>query len=151
VDDSMMSPERRWWRLRPLAIVAGLLVALNLVLFAVQTTTAASGNDGIQALIGRQLVRADLGVWQGGQVVDIGIDQGTVRSVGPGSLVLVEKDGKVVQISVNAGAPVIGAGRLGIRPRMLVRVFRQPSTGPAYRIEVLSRVAAVGRGISTGR
>ncbi|MGZ4360158.1 MAG: hypothetical protein ACXVYM_01390 [Gaiellaceae bacterium] len=141
-----MSPRRRWTRLRLLAVSAGLLVTLNVVLFVVQATTAAGGG-GIQSLIGNKLVRADLGVWQNGQVVDVGIDQGVVRSVAADSIVLVEKDGKVVQIGVSPSTPVIGA-RLGfVRPRMLVRVFRQPSSGPAYQIEVLARVSAPGRSV----
>jgi hypothetical protein len=141
----MVSSRRRRLKLRPIAVATGLLLALNVVLLVAQSTTAAAGQGGIQSLIGRQLVRADFGIWQKGQVIDVGVDQGTVRSVAADSLVLVEKDGKVVQIPIPAGTPVIGAPLRGVRPRMLVRVFRQPSTGPASRIEVLARLAALAK------
>jgi hypothetical protein len=142
----MVSSRRRRWNVRAVAVAAGLLLALNIVLLAAQATTAATGKGGIQSLIGGNLVRADIGIWEHGQTVDVGLDQGVVRSVAGNSLVLVEKDGKVVQIPIAANAPVIGAPLRGLRPRMLVRVFREPSTGPAYRIEVMARLAALPSG-----
>ena len=83
------------------AAAAGAVVALVLV----QTGAAGMrslGND----FFGPKLVRAEVITSEGGAIHDYRVDRGRIRSVAPGSLTLLEKDGTLVSVPVAATADV---------------------------------------------
>jgi hypothetical protein len=83
------------------AAAAGAVVALALV----QTGAAGMrslGND----FFGPKLVRAEVITSEGGAIHDYRVDRGRIRSVAPGSLTLLEKDGTLVSVPVAATADV---------------------------------------------
>jgi len=83
------------------AAAAGAVVALVLV----QTGAAGMrslGND----FFGPKLVRAEVITSEGGAIHDYRVDRGRIRSIGPGSLTLLEKDGTLVSVPVAATADV---------------------------------------------
>src|SRR2546423_4773993 len=90
---------------RIVALVAGLLLALNVAL-ALAQSSAGLPRGLTNKLLGPNMVRAEI-LWRSGGVQhDYLLDNGRIRSVGVGSITLVEKDGKVVTVPVAPDAEV---------------------------------------------
>ena len=90
---------------RIVALLAGLLLALNVVL-AVAQSSSGFPLSFANKLLGPNMVRAEI-VWKSGNVLhDYLLDNGRIRNVGVNSLTLVEKDGKVVVVAVAPSAKI---------------------------------------------
>jgi hypothetical protein len=90
---------------RTVALLAGILLALNVVLALAQSSTALPWNLG-NKLLGPNMVRAEI-VWKSGGVLhDYLLDSGRIRNVAVSSITLVEKDGKVVTVPVSPTAKI---------------------------------------------
>ena len=90
---------------RIVALLAGLLLALNVVL-AVAQSSSGFPLSFANKLLGPNMVRAEI-VWKSGNVLhDYLLDNGRIRNVGVNSLTLVEKDGKIVTVPVSPTAKV---------------------------------------------
>jgi hypothetical protein len=87
--------------------VAALLLALNVVLAVVQSSSGAS-LAFVTKLLGPNMIRAEI-VWRSGGVThDYLLDNGRIRNlnVGASTITLVEKDGKVVTVPVSPTARI---------------------------------------------
>ena len=90
---------------RIVALVAGLVLALNVVLAVVQSSSGFPLSFA-NKLLGPNMVRAEI-VWKSGSVLhDYLLDSGRIRNVGVSSITLVEKDGKIVTVPVSPTAKV---------------------------------------------
>jgi hypothetical protein len=122
---------------RIVLLLAGLLLALNVALALAQSTAAlpwALSNK----LLGPNMIRAEI-LWKSGGVQhDYLLDSGRIRTVTPTSITIVEKDGKVLTLSVAADAEV--TFRSGPVPLMALRrgmraVTYRDGNAPAFRVE----------------
>ena len=90
---------------RIVALLAGLLLALNLVL-AVAQSSSGFPLTFASKLLGPNMVRAEI-VWKSGNVLhDYLLDSGRIRTVTASSITLAEKDGKIVTVPVSPTARV---------------------------------------------
>ena len=90
---------------RIVALLAGLLLALNVVL-AVAQSSSGFPLSFANKLLGPNMVRAEI-VWKSGNVLhDYLLDSGRIRNVSVNSVTLVEKDGKIVTVPVSPAAKV---------------------------------------------
>ncbi|HEX6702045.1 MAG TPA: hypothetical protein VF101_15060 [Gaiellaceae bacterium] len=122
---------------RIVLLFIGLLLALNVALALVQSTSAlplALSNK----LLGPNMIRAEI-LWKSGGVQhDYLLDSGRIRTVTPTSITIVEKDGKVLTIAVAPEAEVVFRG--GAVPIMALRrgmraVTYRDGNAPAFRVE----------------
>jgi hypothetical protein len=126
---------------RVVALVAGLFFALNVVLGLAQSSTAlplAFGNK----LLGPNMVRAEI-LWKAGGVQhDYLLDNGRIRNLGSGSLTLVEKDGKVVPVTVAGDADLTFRGTpvplSALRRGMRATTYRD-GNAPAFKVEAFPK------------
>ena len=120
---------------RIVALVAGLVLALNVVLAVAQSSSGAP-LAFVTKLLGPNMIRAEI-VWKSGGVThDYLLDNGRVRNLNPGAstITLVEKDGKVVtvpvsltaRITLNGGGAPFAALRRGQRA-MTIRDGNAPA------------------------
>lgn len=133
----MSMPSRRF------AVLAAVLVALNLVLWLAPPGLALR-KAVIDQLFGPRMVRAEVVVatGTGSATTDYRLDRGIVTSVVTTGLTpgisLREADGTVQTIPLAATTRVLGAGRLGLqalaRRSMQVLVVRE-ANGPAISIQ----------------
>ena len=110
--------------------VAALLLALNVVLAVVQSSSGAS-LAFVTKLLGPNMIRAEI-VWKSGGVThDYLLDNGRIRNlnVGASTITLVEKDGKVVTVPVSPTARITLNG--GGAP---FAAARRTTGGPAGRL-----------------
>jgi hypothetical protein len=129
---------------RRFILLAGVLVALNLVLWLAPAGLAL--RQGIvQALFGSKFVRAEV-IEKGG--ADWRLDRGVIVSVDPTQVTLREADGRVQSIPLAATTKVVRLGRrltTGVlAPRWHVLVL-WPATGPAQSVDV-ERIPQIGSG-----
>jgi hypothetical protein len=126
---------------RIVALLAGLVLALNVVLALAQSGSALP-RSLTSKLLGPNMVRAEI-LWKSGGVQhDYLLDNGRIRTVGAGSLTLVEKDGKVVTMPVAVDADVtfraspvpLSSLRRGMRA-----VTYRDGNAPAYKVEAFPR------------
>jgi hypothetical protein len=126
---------------RIVALVAGLLLALNVALAIAQSGHAFPATF-VGKLLGPNMVRAEI-LWRSGGVQhDYLLDNGRVRNVSAGSLTIVEKDGKVVTVTVAADAEVTFKGspvlltslRRGVRA-----VTYRDGNASAYKVEAFPK------------
>ena len=126
---------------RIVALLVGLSLALNVVLVLAQSGTALP-LASINRLLGPNMVRAEI-LWRSGGVQhDYLLDNGRIRSVGVGSITLVEKDGKVVNVAVAPDAEVtlrtspvaFSALKRGMRA-----VTYRDGNAPAEKVEAFPR------------
>ena len=90
---------------RIVALLAGLLLALNVVL-AVAQSSSGFPLTFASKLLGPNMVRAEI-VWKSGNVLhDYLLDSGRIRTVTASSITLAEKDGKIVTVPVSPTARV---------------------------------------------
>jgi len=92
---------------RVVALVAGLVLALNVTLALSQSSSALPGNLA-NRLLGPNMLRAEVVVKLGGAYHDYLLDNGRIRNLNAGSslVTLVEKDGKVVNVPVAPNARI---------------------------------------------
>ena len=126
---------------RIVALLAGLLLALNVVLAIAQSSTALPLALGTK-LLGPNMVRAEI-LWKSGGVQhDYLLDNGRIRNLGSASLTLVEKDGKVVPVAVAADAEVTFRGApvplSALRRGMRATTYRD-GNAPAFKVEAFPR------------
>ncbi len=118
---------------RRFALLAALLVSVNVVLWLAQTGFALP-----QALLDRffgpRMVRAEVVVQAPAGPQDFRIDRGKIVSTAAGSITLSERDGTVVTIQVAANARIVGFPRR-LRPNLRVLVVRRANS-PAHLIQV---------------
>src|SRR5437870_2198050 len=126
---------------RIVMLLAGLFLALNVALALAQTGTGVP-RVSVNRLLGPNLVRAEI-LWRSGGVQhDYLLDNGRIRSVGVGSITLVEKDGKVVTVAVAPDAEVtlrtspvaFSALKRGMRA-----VTYRDGNAPAEKVEAFPR------------
>jgi hypothetical protein len=126
---------------RIVALLAGLLLALNVVLVLAQSGSALSWSLATK-LLGPNMVRAEI-LWKSGGVQhDYLLDNGRIRTLSAGSLTLVEKDGKVVPVAVAPDAEVtfraspvpLSALRRGMRA-----ITYRDGNAPAYKVEAFPK------------
>lgn len=109
-----------------LALCAGLLVEPGLAL------PRSLAND----LFGPKMVRAEVIVLEGGSVRDLRIDRGRITAARVGGLRLLERDGTVVDVAVDASTRVIVNGRPGALSELRsanVTIVRERE-GPALHV-----------------
>ncbi|HZT54269.1 MAG TPA: hypothetical protein VE995_07790 [Gaiellaceae bacterium] len=125
-------------RSRRFLLLAGVLVALNLVLWLAPQGLALRRSI-IQQLFGPKLVRAEVLLRDGS---DWRIDRGVIVSVSPSQLTVREADGRVQPISLAASTRIVGFGRV-FSPSALGRGWRVlvtwPANGPAELVQVEAR------------
>jgi len=88
-------------------VLAGLLLALNVVLAIAQTSSGAPFAL-VSRLLGPNMIRAEI-VWKSAGVThDYLLDNGRIRNLNPGTstITIVEKDGKVVTVPVSPAARI---------------------------------------------
>jgi hypothetical protein len=129
------------WRMfsRRFALLAGVLVTLNVVLFF-----AAPGLAIRQALVrqlfGQKMIRAEVIDWAGsGATSDWRLDRGVITQVSSTQITLRERDGRSQQIPISSTTDVIRFGR-HLSPDVLRRrwhvLVTWPANGPAQSVDV---------------
>ena len=126
---------------RIVALLAGLLLALNVVL-AVAQSSSGFPLSFANKLLGPNMVRAEI-VWKSGNVLhDYLLDSGRIRNFAPGSLTIVEKDGKVVTVTVAVDAAVTFRGSpvplTALRRGMRAITYRD-GNAPAFQVEAFPK------------
>ena len=126
---------------RIVALLAGLLLALNVALALAQSGGALSWTLASK-LLGPNMVRAEI-LWKSGGVQhDYLLDNGRIRNLSAGSLTLVEKDGKVVPVNVAADAEVTFRGSpvpLSALRRGMRTITYRDGDAPAYKVEAFPK------------
>src|SRR2546423_3582048 len=126
---------------RIVALVAGLLLALNVAL-ALAQSSAGLPRGLTNKLLGPNMVRAEI-LWRSGGVQhDYLLDNGRIRNIAPGSLTIVEKDGKVVTVTVAVDAQVTFRGSpvplTALRRGMRAITYRD-GNAPAFQVEAFPK------------
>jgi hypothetical protein len=126
---------------RIVALVAGLLLALNVALGLAQSSSALPFAFTTK-LLGPNMVRAEI-LWKSGGVQhDYLLDNGRIRTLASGSITLVEKDGKVVPESVAVDAEVTFRGApvplSALRRGMRATTYRD-GNAPAFKVEAFPK------------
>jgi hypothetical protein len=126
---------------RVVALVAGLLLALNVALGLAQSSSALPFAFTTK-LLGPNMVRAEI-LWKSGGVQhDYLLDNGRIRTLASGSITLVEKDGKVVPESVAVDAEVTFRGApvplSALRRGMRATTYRD-GNAPAFKVEAFPK------------
>jgi hypothetical protein len=120
------------------ALLAATLVALNTFFWLSQGGFALPGAL-IDRFFGPRLIRAEVIVGGPRAVNDFRIDRGTIVSAAAGSIVLRERDGTSVTVSVTSATRVFGGARVTdvsqLRSQMRVLVVRK-ANAPAMQIQV---------------
>lgn len=127
---------------RRFGILAGVLVALNLVLWLAPQGLAVR-QAIVNQLFGSRMIRAEVVVRGiGGAPLDYRIDRGVITSVTPTTLTLREQDGTTASVTLAAGTRVTGRLRIRsvgqLRRNLRVLVLRQ-ANGPAELVQVEGR------------
>jgi hypothetical protein len=122
---------------RIVLLLVGLLLALNVALAVAQTTSALPSALS-NKLLGPNMIRAEI-LWKAGGVQhDYLLDNGRIRNVTPSSITIVEKDGKVLTLSVAVDAEVTFRGSpvplVALRRGMKAVTYRD-GNAPAFRVE----------------
>jgi hypothetical protein len=94
---------------RRFMLLAVALVALN-TFFWVEQSGFALRLGVIDQLFGGRLIRAEVVVQGANGPDDYLIDRGVIKAIAPGSIVLKEKDDKMVTIQISPTASITGAG-----------------------------------------
>jgi hypothetical protein len=116
-------------RLRHLAVLA---LCLGLLVEPAGAVPRSLGDD----MFGPKMVRAEVIVQEGGAVRDLRVDRGRITAARPGGLRVVERDGTVVEIAVDASTRVTVNGRpagLAELRRGNVTIVRE-GEGPALHV-----------------
>ena len=126
---------------RIILLFAALLLALNVVLALAQSGTALPWAF-TNKLLGPNMVRAEI-LWRSGGVQhDYLLDNGRIRNIVPGSLTIVEKDGKVVTVTVAVDAQVTFRGSpvplTALRRGMRAITYRD-GNAPAFQVEAFPK------------
>lgn len=136
VDNARMHRKRS----KALWAVAALLL-VNAVLLAAQPVLALPRSLGAY-FFGPKLVRAEVLVKDDGVLHVYRVDRGVIRSKQPGSLVLRERDGTLVTISVAPTAAITLNGRVAsftqLRRGMVATVIRE-GDAPATEVRATGR------------
>jgi hypothetical protein len=125
---------------RRFAVLAVVLVAVNVFFWLAGSGLALSGGGIVQTLLGGRMIRAEV-VWQApdGTVRDSQLYRGVITAVSPGSITLREKDRPTDVIPVATDAVV----RSGVQvettsalKRGMRVVVERPANAPADTIQV---------------
>ena len=115
------------------------LVALNSFFWVAQGGFALPSAI-INQLFGSQMIRAEVLVQTPTGAVDYRVDQGVIKTIAPGSLVIREKNGDMVTIQLSGTATVTGPGGRILSTSLLRRGMRviavAPANAPAESIQV---------------
>ncbi len=127
-------------RRRRFAVLACVLVALNVFFWLAASGFALPGGGIVQTLLGGRMIRAEV-VWQSadGTIQDTQLYRGVITAVSPSSITLRERDRPSDVIPVSPTATVRFAYQTGsvsqLRRGMRVIVAR-PANAPADTIQV---------------
>jgi hypothetical protein len=126
--------------------IAVALLGLNAVLLAAQPGLALP-RVLANYFFGPGMVRAEVVMQDRGQIHLYRIDRGRIRSLGPDSIVLRERDGRIETVAIAPDAEIVGVPRRGrggrqtlhgLRRGMFVETVRD-GDAPAERVRVLPR------------
>ena len=124
---------------RRFALLATVLVAVNVFFWLAQSGFALPGGGILQTMFGGRMIRADI-IWQSSTgVQESRIDRGVIMTVAPDQLVLRERDGMLQTIPLSTTVTIEAGARAGtvtqLRRGMRVLVSR-PATGAADTVIV---------------
>jgi hypothetical protein len=124
---------------RRFALLAGLLLTLNVVLFFA-TPGLAIRRALVDQLFGPKMIRAEVIDWAGsGTTSDWRLDRGVITQVSSTQITLRERDTKIQQIPISSTTDVIRFGR-HLSPDVLRKrwhvLVTWPANGPAQSVDV---------------
>ena len=127
-------------RRRRFAVLACVLVALNVFFWLAASGFALPGGGIVQTLLGGRMIRAEV-VWQSadGTIQDTQLYRGVITAVSPSSITLRERDRPSDVIPVSATATVRFAyqtGRVSQLRRGMRVIVARPANAPADTIQV---------------
>ncbi|HEY1367663.1 MAG TPA: hypothetical protein VGF23_11130 [Gaiellaceae bacterium] len=118
------------------------LVALNISLWLAQGVLALPGSLA-SYFFGPKFVRGEIILQDSAGAHDYLIDRGHIRSLGPSSLVLRERDGTVVTVPVSATATITFKGAptsfSALKRGMVVTTVREGQSAPAETVQATPR------------
>jgi hypothetical protein len=118
------------------------LVALNISLWLAQGVLALPGSLA-SYFFGPKFVRGEIILQDSAGAHDYLIDRGHIRSLGPSSLVLRERDGTVVTVPVSAAATITFKGAptsfSALKRGMVVTTVREGQSAPAETVQATPR------------
>jgi hypothetical protein len=124
---------------RRFALLAGVLVTLNVVLFFA-TPGLAIRQALVNQLFGKKMIRLEVIEWGGsGTTADWRLDRGVITQVSSTQITLRERDGRSQLIPISSTTDVIRFGR-HLSPDILKRrwhvLVTWPANGPAQSVDV---------------
>jgi hypothetical protein len=128
---------------RLVALVAGLVLALNVAL-ALSQSSGALPQGLANRFLGPNMLRAEIVVKIGGTYHDYLLDNGRIRNLNPGAslVTLVEKDGKVVSVPVSPNARITVNGSVvpfsSLRRGLRAMTIRD-GNAPAETVQAFTR------------
>jgi len=125
---------------RRFAVLATVLVAINVFFWLAASGLALPGGNLVQQLLGGRMIRAEI-VWQGpdGRIHDTQLYRGVIVAISPTTITLRERDrpSDVIPLAANVNV------RFGIQPESTAQlrpgmrvVVAAPATEPADTIQV---------------
>jgi hypothetical protein len=124
---------------RRFALLAGVLVTLNVVLFFA-TPGLAIRRALVDQLFGQKMIRAEVIDWAGSSATsDWRLDRGVITQVSSTQITLRERDTKIQQIPISSTTDVIRFGH-HLSPDVLRKrwhvLVTWPASGPAQSVDV---------------